>query len=394
MREESLPKRHARVERGIYRRATADGTKYEYCFADENGKTRWVTVRTLKEARDSRAAKIAAVTRGDRVVAPTKVTFGEWAEEWFEIKRTRLRIATANAYRSSLDLVLLPRFGNWRLVTIDADAIARLTRDLEREGLRSINQARPNRPLGRSSIDNYLKPLQGALGLAVRRGKIATNPFDILTADDRPARKERQPAHEWADEEVHALLAASAALAEKATSRYDYEPLLRVVARLGLRQAEVLGLQWKDFDKDGGYLFVRRQWTRLGEYGPPKTTAGSRRIPLPDDLCGELSALRSRSRHSRADEPIFASRQGTPIGHRNLTRRGFEPARNLAGLPGYLTFHDLRHAAASRLIRAGLDPVTVANVLGHEDANVTLAIYAHLYDRMRTDKAVRLALAA
>ena len=63
------------------------------------------------------------------------------------------------------------------------------------------------------------------------------------------------------------------------------------------------------------------------------------------------------------------------------------------GLPSTLTLHDLRHAAASRLIHAGLDPVTVAAVLGHEDAVVTLQVYAHLWDRKRSDEAVREALA-
>jgi integrase len=36
--------------------------------------------------------------------------------------------------------------------------------------------------------------------------------------------------------------------------------------------------------------------------------------------------------------------------------------------------------------------VTVASVLGHEDATTTLRVYAHLFDRQRTDEAVRLAL--
>jgi len=84
---------------------------------------------------------------------------------------------------------------------------------------------------------------------------------------------------------------------------------------------------------------------------------------------------------------------GTPLGHRNVSRRGFDPARDLAELPDHLVFHDLRHAAASRLIRGGLEPVTVASGLGHEDANVTLSVYSPLYDRRRTDDAVRLALA-
>src|SRR5205823_13776291 len=80
MREASFQtKRHARVERGIYKRQTADGVRYEFCFSDENGKTRWITVRTLKEAREGRAAKMTAVRNGEPV-APTKTTFAELAE--------------------------------------------------------------------------------------------------------------------------------------------------------------------------------------------------------------------------------------------------------------------------------------------------------------------------
>jgi integrase len=178
------------------------------------------------------------------------------------------------------------------------------------------------------------------------------------------------------------------------SSRSIYTPLLRLVATLGLRKGEALGLRWRDFDKNGSYLHVREQWTPAGEYSAPKTAAGVRRIALPAALRDELIALRLRSRHSDETEPIFASHEGTPLGHRNVTRRGFEPARDKAKLPASLTFHDLRHAAASRLIRSGLDVVTVASVLGHEDPNTTLRVYAHLFDRKRTDEAVRQALGA
>jgi integrase len=114
---------------------------------------------------------------------------------------------------------------------------------------------------------------------------------------------------------------------------------------------------------------------------------------LPADLRDGLIALRLASGFSQDAQPVFASRAGTPLRHRNVTRRGFEAAAVEAKLVG-VSFHDLRHAAASRLIRGGLDPVTVADVLGHEDANTTLRVYGHLYDRRRADDAVRLALAA
>ncbi len=54
-------------------------------------------------------------------------------------------------------------------------------------------------------------------------------------------------------------------------------------------------------------------------------------------------------------------RESGGSGHRNVLRRGFEPAREAAKLPSSLTLHDLRHAAASRLINAHLDPVTGFN---------------------------------
>jgi integrase len=40
-----------------------------------------------------------------------------------------------------------------------------------------------------------------------------------------------------------------------------------------------------------------------------------------------------------------------------------------------------------------LYPVTVASILGHVDPTVTLRVYAHLFDRQKTDEAVRAALA-
>lgn len=73
-------------------------------------------------------------------------------------------------------------------------------------------------------------------------------------------------------------------------------------------------------------LHVRRQFTRLGEYAPPKTKAAIRRIPLSEEMTRELAALRLRSRYSNDDDPVFAARNGKPLQHRNATRRGFELA--------------------------------------------------------------------
>jgi integrase len=235
---------------------------------------------------------------------------------------------------------------------------------------------RPAKQLGYSSITNYLKPCRGILALAVRRGLIPANPFHVLTADERPRRDEEPPKYEWSPEAVKALVDASKRLAARRIAQYDYSTLLLVTATLGLRRGEVLGLRWEDFDKDDAVLHVRRQWLDTGQYGPTKTPASVRRIALPDNLRDELIALRLRSPFSRDEDPISASVAGRPLLHRNVVRRGFDAARDEAGLPEHLTFHDLRHAAASRLIAGGLSAVTVAAVLRHDNASTTLKVYA------------------
>jgi integrase len=375
---------------GVYKSISG---RYEIAYRDSAGKLRFqVFDGSFEDAKNARADLIARMAKGERVVA-ARQSFAELAEVWFAGKAPRVRPRTRAYYRDSLDLVLLPRFGHLRVQAVDADAIAKLIRELEKEGLHAIDRKRPIRPLSHSSVVNYLKPARATLALAVRRGVVQANPFAVLTADERPQRGELERAHEWTDDDVAALLQAATELAGRPIAKHDYTPLLGLVARLGLRLGEALGLRWEDFDKDNGVLHVRRQWLATREYGPTKTPAGVRRIALPADLRDELIALRLRSRHSGDGEPVFSSRTGSPLGHRNVSRRGFEAARDEASLPEELTFHDLRHAAASRLIAGGLDVVTVAGVLGHDDATTTLRLYAHMFDRRKTDDAVRAALA-
>jgi integrase len=155
----------------------------------------------------------------------------------------------------------------------------------------------------------------------------------VLTADDRPGREERSAPNEWTDEEVEALLAASARLAARPVERYDYSPLLRLTATLGLRLGEALGLQWGDFEADESVLHVRRQWLASGEDGPPKTAAGVRRIALPRSVRDELILLRLASAFSGDGDPVFASRTGRALDHRGVSQGGFNAARDEAGLP-------------------------------------------------------------
>jgi integrase len=390
-----------RVAPGVFKRETSDGlVRYEISYLDRDRRQRWETVGDdLDEAKRRRHELHAKPL--DQRKAPARELYADVAEAWLEAKLPKLRPRTADYYRSALDLVLLPRFGRTRVALIDADAITSLTRDLEHEGLHCVDPTRPIKPLGYSSVSNYLKPLQQSLAYAARRGWIESNPFTLLLPDDRPTRNgKRKKAYEWTSDELAALFAAARRLAVRKVAPearpYDYSTLLLVTATLGPRLGEVLGLRWGDFEKgddaDSALLHIERQWLRSGEYGPVKTEAGERSLAVPADLREELIGLRLRSRYSGDEHPVFASRQGTPLQHRNVTRRGWEAARDEAGLSPELTFHDLRHAVASRLIASGLDDAIIADQCGHEDTRTTRAIYGHVFDRHEKMAKVRAAL--
>ena len=364
--------------RGITYRLRADGARTYYVYAAG----RFIAVDGGERQALAKQAELRSrVSRGERA-APQPVKFKQVAEEWFESKR-HLRPWTRKGYRSALDRVLLPRFGHLKLGQITPDHLAKVIRELEQQGLSA------------SYIEELLKPLGGTFTYAMRKQLVTMNPLQLLTPDDRPARKERER-REWTPEDVNALLEASREIAKRPTSQQDYSLLLETAIRTGLRLGELLGLQWRDLDLRQGVLEVRRQWTRDGTYSEPKTPAAIRSVPLAAEMVKKLAEHKLATNYSADDEPVFASSSGRPLNHRNVAQRGFEAAAKEAGLIAegqpHVTFHDLRHAFASIMIERGLSSTVLARVMGHRDATTTERKYVHLFNRQRSDAQVREAM--
>ena len=71
--------------------------------------------------------------------------------------------------------------------------------------------------------------------------------------------------------------------------------------------------------------------------------------------------------------------RGEPLRDSKFIPGYFKPAARAAGLPPTLRFYDLRHTAASLLIREGASVKAVQNQLGHATASITLDTYGHLF---------------
>ena len=109
---------------------------------------------------------------------------------------------------------------------------------------------------------------------------------------------------------------------------------------------------------------------------------------MPPSLAKMLAAHRLASPYSTDGDFVFACETGTPLAVRNIIRRGLEPALAAAELPK-LTWHDLRHVAASLLIAEGASVGYVARLLGHATPAITLSLYAHAFAQAEHDHRTR-----
>ncbi|MHB8439682.1 MAG: tyrosine-type recombinase/integrase [Acidimicrobiales bacterium] len=203
---------------------------------------------------------------------------------------------------------------------------------------------------------------------AVTDRLIASSPCVGIALPERP------------DVEVVPLTVAQIeALVEAMPDRH--RALVVFAAGMGLRQGQCFGLSVDRVDFLRRRVRVDRQLVSVrGEtpgFGPPKSRAGYRTVPMPDFVAVALSDHLARFGPGWAGL-VFTNRAGDPLRRSNFgdTWRRVAAA---AGLPGWATFHDLRHFYASLLIARGCSVKTVQRRLGHQSATETLDTYGHLW---------------
>ena len=244
-------------------------------------------------------------------------------------------------------------------------------------------------PLGRlrqSHVEQWVKGMQGR-GLAP--GTIKTrvvNVRSVLRAAVRdrllaydPAEQVALPRLRRADAAMH-MPAAEDVGALINASDPRFRSFIALGAFAALRLGEVCGLQVSDVDFLRRTVRVSRQIQRVkGSFEVRAPKYGSERtVFLPDALLAMIASHVAAYRPG--DDPrrwMFEGEPGRPL-HQNTAAYWWRRAKQTAGVQD-VRFHDLRHFAASGMIAAGCDVVTVQRALGHARATTTLTVYAHLW---------------
>jgi integrase len=170
-----------------------------------------------------------------------------------------------------------------------------------------------------------------------------------------------------------------------------YRVLVYFLAYTGLRFGEAVALRVRRLDLLRGRCEVVESATEVGSqlvWGPTKTDE-RRTVPLPRFLAEQLGE-HLVGRPADPDALVFTAPQGGPLRERKFLHGQLKPAARRAGLPESLRAHDLRHTAASLLIRQGASVKAVQRTLGHKSAVMTLDRYGHLWPDELEDLAERL----
>jgi integrase len=348
-----------------------------YVFIHYHGQRKAKKIGTRQAAEKVKREIEARLALGDLSclgkVTPVP-TFSAYADRWLETDApTRCKTSTIDFYKDYQKRYALPQFGSTELTAITRDAIKDFIAHLSGRGL------------AKNTIRLAVASLRVVLSAAVEDGILASNPAVRLgqfVKTDKP----EQEALAMQPEEAEQFLAT---VHEQCP---EYFPLFLIALRAGLRQGEILGLKWGDFqfgeseDDMDRYIFVQRRWYR-GRFGTTKGGKG-RRVDMSRELRRVLIEMFDRrlleahqqGKTSIADELVFPGDDGNPLRARKLLESYFVPMLERASLR-HFRFHDLRHTFGSLLMEAGAPLPYVRDQMGHSSIQMTADKYVHLVPR-------------
>jgi integrase len=300
-------------------------------------------ITRLQEERWRLACGIPVRARG--------LSLADYAKQWLEVMRCRLRPTTFAGYELCLGRAVR-MLGAVPVVRLTPQLIQACYAGLLAEGLSPRTVFHTHAVLHRA--------LKQARNWGLTRG----NPTELVSVPRPPYR------------EMRALSKAQLEVLFETSRETRWYPLWVLLGTTGLRIGEALGLKWSDVDLLAGRVQVRRALQRQRGRGlvfvEPKSVTSRRCVELPQLAITVLAQQRLRVE----GELVFPNRDGEPTESSTVTE-ALKVALDRAGLPR-IRVHDLRHTTATVLLEAGVHPKLVQHLLGHSTVALTLNTYSHV----------------
>jgi site-specific recombinase XerD len=223
--------------------------------------------------------------------------------------------------------------------------------------------------LSKHSVDSYARAINNFLNWAAGEGELtATINAKGNTRSSVKAQTPRLPKRlvdVLSKQEIQSL--------EDAAQTERDKLIVRLLADTGLRLGELVGLRTTDVVRRGRevYLQVRGKGER------------DRLVPI-NRLQHRVERFiqHGRPKDSLSDHLFLASRRHGAAGYEALTTRGVHQLIRTLGQKveiGKRVYpHLLRHSFATSALAGGMNPIQLADILGHRSLVMIMQVYAHL----------------
>lgn len=195
-----------------------------------------------------------------------------------------------------------------------------------------------------------IRSVKRALNWAKQQGYINSQPLAGLTMPE-DGRRDRM----ISEEEYAAILAA--------TSDTDFQNVIITAWETGARPQEITAVEARHVDlKHSRWIF-------------PREEAKGKKRPRVIYLTPVAETITLRLMKQFPEGPLFRNSEGTPWKKDAINCRF---SRLKATLKTKYCLYHFRHSFATRKLKSGVDPLTVAELLGHADPSMLAKVYQHL----------------
>ena len=305
------------------------------------------------------------------------VTFQELAEEWLDLM-------TASEKQKKASIVRLKYCRDRTYQALGRIEVQKITHRQVQGFIRSLANDGANKATGgglsAKSQQHFLTFVSDVMNYGIKCEIIKNNPCRGVETFKISEQKEKNI---YSLQEVRDILSAI-----NIQAPLMYKTYFALTAYLGLRRAEVLGLEYKDFDFQNATVSINRtsnyQNRATGIYtGTPKTRTSRRVLAVPDVVLSLVQMLRVAQADERLKlgdlrqntDRLFIAFNGEPM-HPNIPFNWLKRFCTRNDLP-FKGLHSFRHAFATQAIVNGTDVATVSAVLGHSTTSITLNTYVH-----------------
>lgn len=331
------------------------------------------TCRTQREAQEKALASLAKVRSGAHVPQGRDQTVATYLESWLELYiRPHREPKTVSYYEGMIKHHLVPTIGRIPLRKLTAQEFQKVlnnkSKPIPKDGVDVLHK------LSAETIRGIRATLRSALSRAEVDGLVAENIAQRVVTP----RTESKVAQFLNPDQAAALIGA--------LKEHPLEGVVTLALLTGLRVGEATGLRWEDVDFSSTAIKVRSQLQRIeGKLTLKrlKSDRANRTLHLPELAVTVLQQEKAKQVLSPTLETgpsnpmnlVFLNPEGRPLDPKYVDKH-LKAVMTKAGLPP-MSFHKLRHTAATLALAHGMPLTSVRDQLGHSQIALTANTYAH-----------------